>query len=137
VSDASLQREARLLTRYLLDRDCPQALAERYVSGHHARLQHLARAESTGLLKFAFAHPWSISYLDAAGGIVSGAEGLRAKVLLMAAVLEATPEFVDAFLPRHAGRVRTIWLVGWLGLRAVVRLLVGVPLVMAVRGSDR
>ena len=82
---------------------------------------------------FAFRHAWSLPFLDAAAPFVRGAEDLRARVLLMAAVLEASPEYAADFLPRDASRARIIVALAGHAIAAGARMIVGVPLLLFVR----
>ncbi len=50
---------------------------------------------------------------------------LRSKVLIMAAILEASPDFADEFLPRVAHPVALFARLAGLGLWAVLRTGIG------------
>ena len=93
--------EARLFSRYLVGREAPPEVLRRYVEAL-ARLplepQHPA---DRGLLHFVRRNPWSLPLLDAAVGVARRDSMLRARLLLMLALVEATVEFSDDFLPRR------------------------------------
>jgi hypothetical protein len=79
-------------------------------------------------------HPWSVGPLDAACGLARPGGALRNRVLLMAAVLETTPEFADDFLPHHLGPLALAARVGVAGVLAVANALGGLLLLkLAVR----
>lgn len=123
--------EARLLSRYLVNRDCTAEMAERYARGRDMPARDTATGQD--VCAFAFRHPWSLPFLDAAAPYVGGAEALRSRVLLMAAVLEASPVFVTDFLPREIGLGRTLIELAGHGFTAAARLLIGAPLLLLLR----
>lgn len=131
-SDA-LAREARILARYLLGRDCPREMEERYARAHAVRFGAAAKPDAAS--RFAFAHPWSLGFLDAAGAITARAPVLRGKLHLMCAILEASPRFATEFLPRHVPTIATIARLGASGLVVFCKAIVGVPLLFAI-GDD-
>jgi hypothetical protein len=90
-------------------------------------------AVDAALLAFAARHPWSVGPLDAATALLRPASALRARILVMAAVLETTPQFADAFLPRPCGRLALVGRLAVIGARAVARGMVGVGLYGVVR----
>jgi hypothetical protein len=153
-ADAALAREAQLIARYLLDRDCPPEMVERYALAQEGRRKEEGgrrqeeggrrqeeggrRQEEGGrrgerVARFAFAHPWSIPFLDAAGAFLGDGALLRDKLLVMSAVLEASPRFADEFLPRQASRAATLARVAAYGVVAGAKALVGLPLMLLAR----
>jgi hypothetical protein len=92
--------------------------------------------EDAAVLAWVRRHPWSLGPLDAACGLVRPGGTLRNRVLLMAAVLEASPEFADDFLPRHLGPLALVARVAVAGMVAVANALGGLVLLrVAVRRS--
>lgn len=131
-AEDALAREARLITRYLVDRDCPPGLVERYVAAHrHHDLAGSGRAAAVA--QFAFRHPWSLPHLDAAGALSADGVALRGKVLVMSAILETSPELTAAFLPRSANRGAVIASLALHGVVALATALVGLPLLLVAR----
>ena len=63
--------------------------------------------------------------LDAAAGLLRPGGALRNRILLMAAILETTPEFADHFLPQHMGPLALVLHVGVAGTVAVLNALGG------------
>jgi hypothetical protein len=138
--EESLAREARLLARYLLDVDCPAEMISLYRKANGDRNydhkgDHDYDHKGDRVTRFAFAHPWSIAYLDAAGALVHGGAALRRKILIMAAILEASPRFVAEFLPAPKSRAATIGLVAWHGTVAALKAIVGLPLIVIARSG--
>jgi hypothetical protein len=130
-SAPELGAEARRLTRHLLDSDCPAEIAERYVRAH-AGAGRAWQRDPDPASRFALAHPWAIGLVDAGGMLGGRAPALRAKLLLMAAILEASPHFADRFLPRRESAAATVVALAALGARSILKLVAGVPLVLAL-----
>jgi hypothetical protein len=133
VSDHALAREARVLTRYLLGVDCPPELVERYARGRRAIAETQGKDHASA---FAFAHPWSLPALDAASAVIGRAPALRARLHLVAAVLETTPRFADAFLPRHASVLRTIVAIAALTAATALKATIGMPVLWMLSLRD-
>ena len=125
--------EAQIFTHYLIGRECPATLADRYARGTALLHAHLARTDELAVTRFVVAHSWALPLLDAGAALTGKGQLLRARLQLMAAVLETTPEFANEFLPRVAPRWRVVAVVAWCGLLAVIKALAGAPLLMAVR----
>jgi hypothetical protein len=127
-----LEREARVLTRYLLDRECPADCIDAYLRAHEIPARRGWQQAPDPASRFALSHPWSIEVVDAAGAITRRATVLRAKLLLMSAILETSPAFADEFLARRESAVVTVIALGWSGLRAAAACFLGLPLVLAL-----
>ena len=89
-----------------------------------------ARPREASVVGFVRRHPWSAAPLDAASGLLAPRGLLRAKVLIMAAVLETSREFAGEFLPseRPLGPARLVAALAGLGLVGVVQVLLGAAL---------
>ena len=98
----ALEGEARVFGRYLVGRFPSAELVERYCAANAAIFTEAAGPEDLALVGFVRRHPWSVSLLDASSGLLWPGNLLRNKILLMAAILETSPEFADEFLPRDA-----------------------------------
>ena len=85
-------------------------------------------ARDAALLGFVHRHPWSVSLLDAACGLLRPAGLLRSKLLIMAAILEASPAHAADFLPRSLGTVALLVHLAALGAMAVGRVCAGLLL---------
>lgn len=123
--DDARAAEARLFARYLVGREPPPALVERYVAASLQVLPPVPAAEDAAVLAFARRHPWSIGCLDAAAGLLRPGGALRSRLLLMAAILETTPDFADQFLPRQMGPLALVAYVAVTGVVAVLQAIVG------------
>ncbi len=136
-AESRLAHEARLLAWYLVGRDCPNEMVDRYVRGQQVLANLESSVAARALADFAFAHPWTIPLLDAAGAFVSSGALLRGKLHLMAAILEAAPTFAADFLPRSASRWWTFVQLAGLGVMAAAKALVGIPLALGVGWRHR
>lgn len=101
-ADRAWRAEARCLARHLLRTEISAELRERYVTA----ARQLFGETAEGSVAFFHRHLWSLSWLDAALGLVRPLDGLRQRLLLMAAVLETTPEHAAWFLRPPPSRIR-------------------------------
>lgn len=116
----------RRLGRYLLGKTPSPELQARYAEA--LRTIEGARPARSAALETVRAKPWTLPYLDAACGFFRPDDPLRKRLLLAAAILEATPDHADDFLPRRHSRAMLLALLAWNGLRAALKLAVGVVL---------
>lgn len=123
-----LEDEARTFGRYLVGRIPPAELVARYCEAMSVLLAEPASPRDAALLAFARRHPWSLSCLDAAAGLLERDGLLRSKLLVLTAVLETSPTFADEFLPRGASLARLLSGLGVAGVAAVLRLALGLLL---------
>jgi len=136
VSEGSrkLRTEARLFSRYLVGRDPSDELIGRYEKANRVLFTEPIEERDAALVAFVHRHPWSVSLLDAASGLMRPNGMLRGKILTMGAILEASPEFADQFLPRHAHQVTLFVRLSLLGFLAAARAALGILLyVVAIR----
>ena len=134
--ELELELEGRLFGRYLVGRMPPPELVERYREANRILLGGTAPGSDAAVLAFARRHPWSIPFLDGAAGLVRPGSLLRNKILVMAAVLEASPAFAEEFLPGAVRPVPLMLRVLGLGTLAVARAAFGV-LVYAAAARSR
>lgn len=129
-----LQIEALAFSRYLVGRDPSRELIDRYEKANRALFTEPVEQRDAALVEFVNRHPWSVSLLDAASGLLRPNGLLRGKILTMGAILEASPEFADQFLPRHAHPVTLVVRLSLLGFVAAARAALGTLLyAVAVR----
>ena len=112
---AGLHDEGRRFSRYLLGSEAPPDVLERYAQGI-ARLGLFPRSRSdAALLAFVRRRPWCLPLLDAGAAAAERESTLRARLLLMLALCEATPDLAEKFLARPRGRVEAVARVVLLG----------------------
>jgi hypothetical protein len=124
-------REARIFTRYILAREASPRTIELYTTAS-AQIAGDFDAVDDRIVRFALARPWSLAALDGALALTRPAALLRRKLLLAAAILEARPEYSDAFLPRRRSRSDAV-VIACATLRAAAAAAVGFVLLFALR----
>ena len=127
-TDAELDAEAHAFARYLVRRAPPAELVARYREATRMLFVSAVGPADAAILRFARRHPWSVGYLDAAAGLLRPGGLLRAKLLVMSAILETSPAFADEFLPRSVPPLRLAAEVVLSGTAAVVHAAVGLVL---------
>ena len=120
-----IEAEARAFARYLARMAPPPGLGERYAGAVERLLPGAETPAEHALLVFARRHPWSVAYLDAAAALVARHGRLRARLLVMAALLETTPEGAAEFLPRERGLGALALALPTIALRALWHTLAG------------
>jgi len=133
--ERDLEDEARVFGRYLVGRPPSAAIVARYVAASRTLFAEVSPPGERAVVTFARRRPWSVGMLDAAAGLVRPGSLLRGKLLVMGAILEASPECAEDFLPRNAAGVAFLVSVALLGTLAVLRAVIGIPLHAAVARS--
>jgi len=123
--DTALDSEARILGRYLVGGTPEPAVMARYCAACRALWPAPPGARDAALLDFVRRRPWSVGPLDAAAALLDPGGLLRSKVLVMSALLEATPAHADDFLPRSASAPALLWRLASSGTVAVLQAAVG------------
>ena len=130
-----LALEARRFGHYLVGRDPEPAVVARYVAASRTLFPEPLAPGDAAVVAFARTQAWATGPLDAAAGLLRPGGPLRNRILLMAAVLEATPAHADQFLPRQVGPLALVAKVGVAGLVAVASAVLGAPLHVALARS--
>jgi hypothetical protein len=133
LSDDTLHAEALALGRFIVGRPIAPALVDRYVEAHRHLFEEEADGRDRELVAFAARHPRLLPSLDAALALTRPDALLHRKALLMAAILEASPDHADDFLPRTRSLAGLVALGARVGLRSAVEVAIGLPL-LAVLG---
>jgi hypothetical protein len=123
-----LELEARVFGRYLVGRVPPPDIVARYVEAGRTLFAAPAPASERAVVAFARRHPWSVGLLDGAAGLLRPGGLLRGKLIVMGAILEASPGFADDFLPRNVRGLSFLLALAGLGTLAVLRAIAGLPL---------
>lgn len=127
-SSATTEHEARVFGRYLIGQIPPPELIARYVAAVRELFTAPASASDAAQVAFACRHPAALPFLDAAAGLRHPGGLLRSKLLVMSAVLEASPAFADEYLPRTPGRLALLAQLALHGSAAVLQALLGLLL---------
>jgi hypothetical protein len=125
MSDAALEAEARVFAHYLVGGTPEPAVVARYCAASRALWPAPPGARDSALLDFVRRRPWSVGPLDAAAALLDPGGLLRSKVLMMSALLEATPAHADDFLPRSVSARALLWRLASSGTVAVLQAAVG------------
>jgi hypothetical protein len=136
VDMAPLRDEAVRLGRYLVGTTPSDELAERYARAHGRVLREPPTPADEAILAFAQTHPWSLPLLDAGTAVVRSAPLLRHKLLVMTAILEATPAHADRMLGGRVALPRLVLRLGRAAISSAIKMAAGAVLVVAVtRGA--
>jgi len=73
--------------------------------------------------------------MDAGAAILLPRSLLRRRLLVMAGVLEASPEYASVFLSVPSGKLGQAASLVWWGARAAIKRVIGVPLVAAITSA--
>ncbi len=124
-SDQELARDAAVLTRYLLG--CDPDDRERQLFARAARQAPLSSPSEQRQWRFAIRHAGWLPYLDAALARAAPTGAVRHRLLLMLAILEASPRHAAHFLPAPFGPGGVLVLL-WTGALGVWHALIGAAL---------
>jgi hypothetical protein len=124
---AALRLEARRFGAYLLGVEPPDATVDLYVQAVEI-LGLVGSDKDRRLLQFMARHPWCIGLVDAGLALRRPDSTVRARLLVLSALLEARPELADRFLPAPQ-RAVYVGYAAIVGLRAVIKAAGGLVLV--------
>jgi hypothetical protein len=133
-SAADLQREAEVFSEYLTGRHVSQVLLDRYVAACRVRLPEMAEQSGASAVELSVRHPFLLPALDAVSALLRPKSVLREKLLIMAAILEATPEFAPQFLPESCSGARLLVRVTACVVTTTVKVIAGVVILIILRG---
>jgi hypothetical protein len=125
--DPNARLEAERFGRYLAGRPIEPHLVDRYVAAME-QLRPTIGARDRRRIRLALAHPRLIGFVDGGLALRDPHSVLRWKLVAMSAILEATPDYADAYLPRHRLPRYAVY-AAFVGLRAAVRSAIGIVLV--------
>lgn len=117
-------REAHVLARYLVGGRLSMDLARRYA----AACRKLGLNRHDPVADAALRSPWMLGPLDAATALAQRDGVLRGKLIVMTAILETTTVYTKHFSNLRGGRLKMIAGALWHGSRAVLLLMVGLPI---------
>jgi hypothetical protein len=131
VDEVTWRSEAKRFGRYLIGQEPTQVVVDRYVAAMAA--SHTALSDrDRRRLQFVAGHPAWLSIVDAGVALLDPGSSLRWRLLVMTAILEATPEHTGEFLPVR----RRPWYalrVALIAARAAFRGAIGIVVVTLIR----
>ena len=134
--DSVLEAEARIFGRYLVGRPPAAEVVARYRDASRVLWPGAPGPGDAERLAFVRRHAWSVGPLDAAAALFDPSGQLRSKVLVTAAILEATPAHADDFLPRSVSVPALFWRLAVSGAVAVALAMLG-ALLWPLAGRSR
>jgi hypothetical protein len=129
-SPADARTEAVVFGRYLGGSVPDERAVALYVKAMELRPVHRS-ARDDEIIRFVLRHPWALGLADSALAVSEPRSALRQKLLMMTAILETRPALADLFLPRERSVFYPV-AVGWIGCRAVVKMIAGKILLLLV-----
>lgn len=124
----TLEKEARLFTRYLIGKDADSQSIQLYKTAIDNSKPDKADKK---LLDFMVSHPGSIGFIDAGLIFHNSSSEARRRLYVMFAILEASSEYYDSFLPEKRGPFY-IFAIFYYGARAVIKAGLGLVLVKVI-----
>jgi hypothetical protein len=123
-----LEEEARLFTRYLVNRDVSSKAVQLYKAA-----MSTSDPDSTDkkLLNFMLAHPRSIGFIDAGLVFHNSVSEARRRLYVMLSILEASTEYYDLFLPKKRSPFY-LFVIFYAGLRSVIKAACGLVLIRVI-----
>ena len=136
-SKDALRTEATVFGRYLVGGTPADVLVARYVAANQSLFPEPIGPRDAACLDFACGHPWSVAFLDAASGLFRPQSLLRKKLLVMAAILEATTTHATDFMPRPRSTPMLVAILAWNGITGAFRATVGALVLTVVERGRR
>jgi nucleoside-diphosphate-sugar epimerase len=133
--DQAVLREASFITRYILGVPCNQELKVRYAQAIE-RLKIELDLEERRLWRMVDRYPSLLRIIDGGLAFLKPHGGIRRKIYMMLAILEASPEYADEFLPKKCTRLHLLGLMA-VGLRAGLAAVAGVLFIKVINLSWR
>jgi hypothetical protein len=133
VATSAPDAECSLISRYLIGVDPPQEFKVRYREGQQALFGEESLESAEPEVKFLRAHPWALPYLDAGAVLLNRDSILRKKIILMTAILEASPAYVEFFLHAPESPLKTWCGLVWQSARSIAKMIIAVPVFLVAR----
>lgn len=133
-----LEEEGTIFARYLLGREgttVQAGILDRYARACGRLFADTADAADLSVVAFTRHHPWSLPLLDGACGLVRPGSLLRGKLILMLAILEASPDHCAAFIPAPRSWPAAVARLAALGLLGALKASLGILLLPVARAS--
>ena len=125
--DPAVRAEAVAFGSYLTGASPSEAEIRRYVAAVHSG-RFPVEGRDLRTLAFVARHPRILGLVDGGLGLRRPRSGVRVRILVMAAILEASPTHVDDFLPQRRSPLY-LFAMAVVAARAAIRGAVGAILV--------
>lgn len=130
MNDSRLSDQADVFSQYLIGRVASPKLRSLYIESIKSSGGEVS-PKDTKLINLATNQPWLLGLLDGGLALVQPNSELRRRLYIMFAILEASTEHHDKFLPQKHSPFYFI-LIGLVGIRSVLKAVFGVVLVKVI-----
>ncbi len=124
-------REAQNLSVYLCGRPCSDELAMRYSLAIGQQQIQLSEKDQK-LWDLAMKNTFFLAAIDSGLALTNSKSQIRRKVFLMLAILEASVEFCDEFIPKGKSKLNVLFSLVWIGMKAVFFAIIGILIVKLI-----
>ena len=118
----SFEWEAKVLTRYLINRNPTEKAVSLYAEANQYCPIELTQEEQSKWHK-ALRFPFLLQFIDAGFALRKKPSSFRKKIILMFAILESLPEFSNYFLPEK--RNNSLLIIFLIACKAAMRAGIG------------
>lgn len=125
-----LEKQARLFTRYLINKPANSRVTKVYVHALHNNPPAIEDYDNK-LIALVMKQPRLLSMIDAGLPFVRPYSELRRRIYLMLSILESDPEYSEDFLPKQRG-LSYILTIGFSGIFALTKAIFGVVFLKVV-----
>lgn len=123
--------EANILTEYLLGKGVSQK-EEALYNDAMLQLNIELTEEEQSVWEYMFRNKWTIPCIDGALALTEPNGNIRRKIFILLAILEASPEHAERFLPRRFN-LFYIFKIIFTGIVAVLRAITGLLILKLIR----
>lgn len=123
-----LEREARIITNYLIGKPCTEELVKRYVDANIKQGIQLSSEEQELWRKALRGINW-MTCIDSGLALVRPKSQIRRKIFVMLAILEASVDYCDDFMPKTRSKFQALLLLAVQGVKAVFFAIIGIFLI--------
>jgi len=129
MEDGDIKQEAILFGKYYLKVTPNDRVISLYSNAINGSIDPISSISKD--IIFVHRHPWSLRFVDSGAAIVKPQSEIRKRLYTMFAILEASSEYYDLFLPKKRNAIYIV-IIGLTACAAVVRALVGIFIVKAL-----
>lgn len=125
-----MQREAKLFAQYLGAKADDEALLKKYINAIEKLKLSLSEKEES-VLRYLIKMPFLLPFADGAWAFLNPKNGIRKRILIMSALIETEPQYVQCFLNEKDVSFSVFKLI-IRGSVAVLRGIIGVFLILVL-----